>query len=295
MLIPRRFSLCIALLVPLCFLSNSSASIFWEGPDAPTGSAIDWAEDFFDGAQADPGYAGRSWYGQSHTRSVGLVRAGESGELEVPKFVKPSPEARLEAVILTIIGESVGGWHILHNETGAMGLDVSATLGATINIDSNTSLSKLSIAKNVEENNIDVTLTPNVGAGGIPDPAVDPAAFIYYLEHDEPDDEKLVVTMDPPISFEGTDANSNAAVLGEWKAQGGSNGTEVVVLDWSTGATATATHTTNNVETAVNPPSLEFQANVSYVWTAPEPFTMAFLGLGALPLLARRYRRRAKK
>ena len=157
---------------------------------------------------------------------------------------------------------------------------------------SNTSLSQLSVLANplVEKG---TALMPNLSATEIPDPGTDPGGFMAYVGNDPPDDHKLIVSMDPPIAFHESDAaDANTSNLSEWEAAG-PNGA-VVVLDWYSTADATASHTTNNVDTIVYPPMLAFLVNVTYVSTAPEPLSLVLFGAASLPLLAVRRRRKRK-
>jgi len=293
MLTRRRFPVLAVGVLPLLLASPSGAAVLWLGPDVPPGDTINWAENYAQQTSAnDPNKTNLQWYGESHTRAVGPITAGASGFLEVPKYVAASPEYTLEAVILTLDGDSSGGWHILQNKTATMGPSVTATLGAEVQVTSQTSLSQLSVFADPLQAE-GTTLTPRVGAGTIPDPATDPVGFLAYVNNDQPDDDKLVVTLDPPIGFhESNAADANSSNLSEWEAAG-PNG-NVVVLDWTSTAVATATHTTNNVDTIAYPPQLAFLVNVTYVYTAPEPLSLVLLGAGSVPLLAFRRRRRRK-
>jgi len=291
MLTRRRFSLYAVVVLPLLLILPCEAAIIWTGPDAPPGHAIDWAENYAQQTSAtDPTKANQQWYGDSHTRWVGPCAAGTSGNLQVPKYVASSPEFTLQAVILTLDGNSSAGCHILQNETATMGPSVTASLGAEVLVTSQTSLSQLSVFADplTSEGS---ALMPCVGSGTIPDPATDPNGFLVYMSSDEPDDEKIVVTLDPPIAFFDSDAAGAPANLSEWDAAGRIG--SVVVLDFTSTAIATATHTTNNVETIAYPPQLDFLVNVTYVYVAPEPLSLAVLGAGSLPLLAWRKRRRS--
>jgi hypothetical protein len=219
----------------------------------------------------------------------------------LPKFDKAGVAAamgvdiskvRLEEVIIDMGTKTLGGFNVVDNESPMVGTVTDLTIGAEVEVRSTNITQQLTLSAVAKK---DLCATGPM-AIGTDDPLEHGTPMLFggmILNADFAGSDSLRVDIPDMIKVadevtrqaDTTRANGDD-ILSEFIGDG--------TLDWRAGGAKIASDQSNvSRQTENESPTFDIETRVVYIYSvAPEPTTLAAIGLGVLPLLARWRKRR---
>jgi len=293
----------LALSLGLLLAGTAAGAVDFSGSAwTPPGVAIDWVENYVATTTAgDPSKASLLWFGQSFTvhrpdpadsmrLEAGVTPPPGQGPIELPKWQQTVPPSTLEAVVLTLTGQSDGGLYVVQNLADYTSPVTSLDMAMSLTVSSSTSLGSFNLNYSDSNGTGATSLNPmGFGSGPIPSAQTNPVDYANYILTVHASEDRLVIRLSSD-QFAEFSESTDPAVLANWIATG--PGDTTVVLDWSSSFSDGGLYTANDVQTLVMRHSLDFDVNVTYLYAAvPEPFSALLLAVGGLAVVLRRRRR----
>ena len=211
---------------------------------------------------------------------TGPFAVGDSGTFSLPQY--DNNAWPLIFVTIEVTGVTMGGTNTFDNESDIAGW-AEVSIGAEINVTSNTPtvpMITLLIPQSIVRQDL---VADEVGEAGTP------VIFLgYTLNADFAGADSVTVSANG-----ASDSDSDLLGPGDDLTPFIGNGT----VDWNFDSSLIAT-TLSNLPLGQSqevPPTFNFTARIVYENTAPEPASLALLGLGGVLVMARRRRRRRRR
>jgi hypothetical protein len=256
---------------------------------------------------ADPRTAASDTYTYDSTidNPNGFIAGDGSVDLltfSVPKFdldakaaslgVDPST-IRLEAVIINMGAQTIGGYNIIDNESPQAGTVTNLTIGALVTVKSSNVPQQVTLSampvKNLAANGPLTIGADDPTENGVPIPLF--GGKTLNADFAGPDSLKVDIT-DMIKDASEVSLQADSTDLSGFIGTG--------TLDWkATGAKIASDQSNITRQTENQSPTFNVETQVVYIYSVatpvPEPATLAVLGLGVLPLLAKWRRRHSAR